>query len=345
MNTPTSRILTPPPRLSTEGPAPWPMFIGERGGAPDMPIFAPVPEMVDPGLYLPEAGLREAVRIAIAIGQPLLVTGEPGTGKTQLAFWIARELGAGAPLIFNTKTTTTAAELFYHYDALRHFHASQLNRGELEIRTFIEFQALGLAILRAMPPQQVVAYAPAGPGAAAPCRSVVLIDEIDKAPRDVPNDVLNELEEMAFSVREAAWPPFRADPRLRPIVVLTSNSEKNLPDAFLRRCVFYHLKFPDATALQRIISNRLPAPGLDDRTRAAIETQAVEHFEQIRELPLRKRPATAELLAWVRVLHKLRLHVVTERRERASEIATTYAVIAKNREDLQAMREHLGLPE
>ncbi len=122
-----------------------------------------------------------------------------------------------------------------------------------------------------------------------PTRSVVLIDEIDKAPRDLPNDVLNEIEDMRFRVRETDWPPFEADPKYRPILILTSNSEKNLPDAFVRRCVFYHIPFPDKTALKNIIVRRFSdVPEFDPVMSDGFIDSALDHFDQIRSLNLKK---------------------------------------------------------
>ena len=299
------------------------LYVGDgetRGAAP--PLFAPLASLNDPTGYVAEPGLRDAVNVALALGQPLLLTGEPGTGKTQLAGSLAHELGLGAPLVFHVKTTSLARDLFYRYDSLAHFHDAQFRRDEkIEIETYIDYEALGLAVMRAEEK------------AAERVRSVVLIDEIDKAPRDLPNDVLNEIEAMAFTVRETGR-TFRADPRYRPIVVLTSNSEKNLPDAFLRRCVFYHIEFPDTDRLREIISRRVP---LSDAFQAEKLEPALARFEEIRRLQLGKLPATAELLAWVRILDQLQLDVRDAGRQR--EVAASYTALAKNDDDLKRMRK------
>jgi len=307
--------------------------LGERKLA--LPDFEELDRMNDPAGYVAEPGLRDAVNVALALGQPLLLTGEPGTGKTQLAASLSRELGLRAPLVFNVKTTSTARDLFYRYDSLGHFHDAQFRReGQVAIEDYIEYEALGLAVLLSQPSSEAATFLPAEYRGRGPARSVVLIDEIDKAPRDLPNDVLNEIEAMAFTVRETGR-SFRADARFRPIVVLTSNSEKNLPDAFLRRCVFYHIEFPDAARLRQIVERRV-APG--DAFSPAMLDAAIERFEEIRRLPLKKLPATAELLAWVRILDRLQL----DARGAAEALAFTYSALAKNEDDLIKMREAFG---
>ena len=191
-----------------------------------LPLFEKFGKLDNPEHYLAERGLKDAVNVALALGQPLLVTGEPGTGKTQLAASIAYELGLGSPLVFNVKTTSTAKDLFYRYDALRHFHDAQFHKAELTVEPYITYEALGLAILLSLDPREADPFLPEPLRSKGPARSVVLIDEIDKAPRDLPNDVLNEIENMTFSVKETGR-TFTADSRWRPILVLTSNSEKN----------------------------------------------------------------------------------------------------------------------
>jgi MoxR-like ATPase len=290
--------------------------------------------------YLADEPLRTAVDIAIGLGQPLLVTGDPGSGKTQLAFSIAHALGLGRPLVFRTKTTSRASDLFYRYDALRHFHAVQIRREEPSIEQFVTFEALGLAIVRSMDPVETDAVVPEHLRSREGLRSVVLIDEIDKAPRDLPNDVLVEFVEYSFEVPEAGW-RFRAHPERRPIVVLTSNSEKDLPEAFLRRCVFYHLEVPRGERLREIVRRRL---GIGDDTPAEerdLVENAVTHFERVRELPLRRAPSTGELLDWVRALRRLRLNVGAFSAEHRPLLETTYSVLAKTREDLLVVQKEL----
>jgi MoxR-like ATPase len=283
--------------------------------------------------YLAERGLRDAVNVALLLGQPLLVTGEPGTGKTQLASSVAHELGVNPPLVFNTKTTSTAKDLFYHYDSLAHFHDAQFHQEGLSVDKYITYEALGLAILLSLPPGEANSYLPANLKNKGPVRSVVLIDEIDKAPRDMPNDVLNEIENMSFTVKEAGR-AFGANQDYRPIVILTSNSEKNLPEPFLRRCVFYHIAFPDKDRLKQIVQRRLKLnSGFTDQ----MVENALQHFMSIRKLEkLRKKPATAELLAWLRILEKKAIDVSD--RNRAEEVAFSYSTLVKSKDDLELLR-------
>ena len=241
------------------------------------------------GRYLADPGLVDAVNIALRVGQPLLVTGEPGCGKTRLAWSVADELGLGEPLTFYTRSDSRAQDLLYTYDAVLRFHDIQAGQRKNRKRaadpeSYIQFEALGRAILDH---EQ---------------RRVVLIDEIDKAPRDFPNDLLNELDNMEFEIREI---PGTREERIRrakyrPVVVITSNSERQLPMPFLRRCVFYHLRFPDKAKLRRIIEERLGDYDLDGDLIAT----AVEKFRQVRRVKgLMKKPATGELLTWMLALH------------------------------------------
>jgi MoxR-like ATPase len=170
-------------------------------------------------------------------------------------------------------------------------------------------------------------------------RSVVLIDEVDKAPRDLPNDILHELESLEFTVREAEGYRFRAEREYRPFVILTSNSEKNLPDAFLRRCVFYHLTFPDPDRLRRIVATRLGHDGSASPETTEILNQAIEHFGKIRELPLQKKPATAEFLSWLRVLFDLGVPLDRATPAQADAYRLACSILAKNQDDAEKLRE------
>jgi MoxR-like ATPase len=302
----------------------------------ELPPFERLETLSDPADYLAGDGLCDAVNVALTLGQPLLVTGEPGTGKTQLAGSVAYELGLPPPLVFHTKTTSTARDLFYRYDSLRHFHDTHVRHEALSVESYITYEALGLAILLSMNPEEADPYLPEHLRGRGPLRSVVLVDEIDKAPRDLPNDILNEVENLTFAVRETGR-VFRAEQGYRPILVLTSNSEKNLPDAFLRRCVFYHIPFPDKERLKEIVERRLK---LGSAFTPRMLDRALAHFEQIRELSLRKKPATAELLSWLRVLDRLQIDVGELRPGQAEALAFTYAILAKSSEDRETILRH-----
>jgi MoxR-like ATPase len=328
----------------------------------------------DAANYLVGDELRQAVNVALTLGQPLLLTGAPGTGKTQLARRVAYELGLTTkffPLVFNTKSISTAKDLFYQYDALRHFHdvqvsksndatnqsatleenaalaenatADQKDKNNLSAEPYITYEALGKAILLTLDPTNVLRmklnqYLPADLQSLGPVRSVVLIDEIDKAPRDLPNDVLNEIEDMSFVVKEIVTDnkpglTITADSKYRPVIIITSNSERDLPDAFLRRCVFFHIDPPDRDMLSRIVADRLMVQVMSTVTKTAL----INLFTKIRdELNLKKPPATAELLYWMRVLENA--HIDLAEASDREKLQQTFYALAKNPEDLKTLR-------
>ena len=225
-----------------------------------------LPDVTDPPpeRYDADQALLDAANTALCLGRPLLLTGEPGSGKTEFANHLAWRLGlerrywdpalarerAEYALRFDTKSESRARDLFYTIDQVARFQQAQSTEDEEKVNPllFMEFQAMGRAILYAAPPDELARRLPpwqAHPGA--PRRSVVLIDEIDKAPRDFPNDLLMEIERARFFSPELNH-TVQAQPRFRPIVVITSNSEKTLAEAFLRRCVYYNIDFPKSRA-------------------------------------------------------------------------------------------------
>lgn len=266
--------------------------------------------------YLPPDGLIDAINVALILKQPLLLTGEPGTGKTQFAYYVSWKLKQDPPLIFETKSTSLARDLFYTFDTLGRFHAPGRGTGAqpedamAEARQFITYNALGIAILRANKKDEMAKYVPNksalfNDGEKRP--ALVLVDEIDKAPRDFPNDLLNEVENMYFRIPELG---VTGDDKIsvpegaeRPVLILTSNSEKHLPDAFLRRCVYYHIPFPNYDALKKIVLSRMK--GLEGMDKWLDEALAL--FAEVRKLDTRldKKPATAELLGWLKSLHRM----------------------------------------
>ncbi len=238
--------------------------------------------------YIAPRDLQVAVNAAVALRRPLLVKGEPGTGKTQLAHEIAAAMGA--PLIeWHIKSTTKAAQGLYEYDAVARLRDSQLGDPRVsDISNYIRRGKLWEAF-------------------ASPEPSVLLIDEIDKADIEFPNDLLLELDRMEFHVHETGE-TVRA--RHRPVVVITSNNEKELPDAFLRRCFFHWIAFPDRETLRAIVEAHFP--GLQ----TALVEEALTLFLDIREAPgLKKKPSTSELLDWLRLLlhEELPLETLRER--------------------------------
>lgn len=276
-----------------------------------------------PELYKPSPQLWQAVTVALELGLPLLLTGEPGTGKTDLANYIAWYFNLGEPLVFDAQTTSSARDLFYRYDALAHFQYAQtskeaLSPDEVE-RKFIEPVALGKAIKTGE-------------------RRVVLLDEIDKAPRDLPNNVLAALEDLRFTVAETGK-KYQTEPRNRPIIIMTSNSEKNLPDPFLRRVAYYHISMEEIDLLGILTSK---VDGLSNTDCEAV----IAHYNRIRNnRKMQKKPATAELIHWASLLQKMNFptHKLNDLDSLADaekeHLITSYSVLAKTREDLAALKK------
>lgn len=286
--------------------------------------------------YIADAGLKDACNVALLLGQPLLLTGEPGTGKTQLAYSLAWELGLEQPLKFETKSTSIARDLFYTYDALKRFQDLQSGVSATQFLDYISFQALGLAILRSRNPNEVKDLFPIEILHSQKTRSVVLIDEIDKAPRDFSNDLLNELELMYFRIPELANEKIVGDTSLQPIVIITSNSEKDLPDAFLRRCIYYNIPFPEIERLKEIVANRL---GINASSSLFLQA-ALNLFEKLRspQIGLRKKPATSELLGWLIILQKFTHESANPLRQKEIVFGTLSSLI-KTAEDQEKARK------
>ncbi|MFN7166274.1 MAG: AAA family ATPase [Pannonibacter sp.] len=225
--------------------------------------------------YIATEDLRVAVNAAVALQRPLLVKGEPGTGKTVLAHEVAAALGA--PLLeWHVKSTTKAQQGLYEYDAVSRLRDSQLGDERVkDIRNYIRKGKLWDAFVSDV-------------------RPVLLIDEVDKADIEFPNDLLQELDRMEFFVYETGE---TIKARQRPVVIITSNNEKELPDAFLRRCFFHYIKFPDRETMTEIVAVHFP--GLKEK----LLREALSLFYDIRDVPgLKKKPSTSELLDWIKLL-------------------------------------------
>jgi MoxR-like ATPase len=258
--------------------------------------------------YVATDDLKVAVNAATKLRRPLLVKGEPGTGKTVLAQEIATALGA--PLIeWNIKSTTKAHQGLYEYDAVARLRDSQLGDERVhDIKNYIKKGKLWEAFT-------------------APELPVLLIDEIDKADIEFPNDLLQELDRMEFFVYETQETIKAVE---RPIVIITSNNEKELPDAFLRRCFFHYIKFPDRTTMQAIIDVHFPG------IQKMLVSKAMDIFYEVRDVPgLKKKPSTSELLDWLKLLlHEDMPLDVLQSRDPTKAIPPLHGALLKNEQDI-----------
>lgn len=258
--------------------------------------------------YVATDDLKVAVNAATRLRRPLLVKGEPGTGKTVLAQEIATALGA--PLIeWNIKSTTKAHQGLYEYDAVARLRDSQLGDERVhDIKNYIKKGKLWEAFT-------------------APQLPVLLIDEIDKADIEFPNDLLQELDRMEFFVYETQETIKAVE---RPIVIITSNNEKELPDAFLRRCFFHYIKFPDRTTMQAIIDVHFPG------IQKMLVSKAMDIFYDVRDVPgLKKKPSTSELLDWLKLLlHEDMPLDVLQSRDPTKAIPPLHGALLKNEQDI-----------
>src|ERR1700712_1570667 len=265
--------------------------------------------------YVATEDLKIAVNAAIALERPLLVKGEPGTGKTVLALEIAQSLGA--PLLeWHVKSTTKAMQGLYEYDAVSRLRDSQLGDERVkDIRNYIKRGKLW-------------------EGFVADERPVLLIDEIDKADIEFPNDLLQELDRMEFYVYETGE---TIKARRRPIVIITSNNEKELPDAFLRRCFFHYIRFPTPETMEAIVAVHFP----DIKKR--LVSQALRLFYELRDVPgMKKKPSTSELLDWLKLLmvEDIGPEVLRER-DGKKLIPPLHGALLKNEQDVHLF-ERLG---
>ena len=258
--------------------------------------------------YIATDDLKIAVNAAVALERPLLIKGEPGTGKTVLAYEIAKAFDA--PLItWHIKSTTKAHNGLYEYDAVSRLRDSQLGEERVhDVRNYLKKGKLWEAFT-------------------SPVRPVLLIDEIDKADIEFPNDLLQELDRMEFYVQETDE-TIRAE--VRPIVIITSNNEKELPDAFLRRCFFHFIRFPDAETLSAIVDVHFP--GIKPR----LVSEALKTFYEIRDTPgLKKKPSTSELLDWLKLLLVEDIDAETLREKTPSKlIPPLHGALLKNEQDV-----------
>ncbi|MBL8601620.1 MAG: MoxR family ATPase [Myxococcales bacterium] len=260
--------------------------------------------------YLTSDSLEAAVNCALALEKPLLIKGEPGTGKTMLAEALAASFDLKL-LTWHVKSTTRAQEGLYVYDTVARLYDSRFGDGDVrDVRRYIKYGALGESFRSEQ-------------------RVVLLIDEVDKADIEFPNDLLHELDRMRFKVNETND---EVVARHRPIVVITSNNEKDLPDAFLRRCVFHFIDFPEQELMKRIVA--VHHPNVD----AALVEQCLKVFFEIRGMTrIRKRPSTSELVDWIAVLQKAGITSVKLDRE-----LPFVGALLKKEQDLVAYADQLA---
>ncbi|SHM45841.1 MoxR-like ATPase [Paracoccus solventivorans] len=264
--------------------------------------------------YVASPDLALAVNAAVTLERPLLVKGEPGTGKTELARQVAASLGL--PIIeWNVKSTTRAQQGLYEYDAVSRLRDSQLGEARVhDIANYIRKGKLWQAF-------------------EADGKVVLLIDEIDKADIEFPNDLLQELDRMEFHVYETGETIMA---RHRPVVIITSNNEKELPDAFLRRCFFHYIRFPDAETLKRIVA--VHHPGLKPR----LLDEALTQFLELREAPgLKKKPSTSEFLDWLKLILAEDLSPEDLKRPAGEMLPRLHGALLKNEQDV-ALFERLA---
>ena len=257
--------------------------------------------------YLAPEELTIAVNATIALRRPLLVKGEPGTGKTELARQVAAALGL--PLIeWHIKSTTKAQQGLYEYDAISRLRDGQLGDARVhDVKNYIRRGKLWEAF-------------------AADSQVVLLIDEIDKADIEFPNDLLQELDQMAFHVYETGE---TVTAKERPIVIITSNNEKELPDAFLRRCFFQFIRFPDQDMLKQVVQMHFPD------VKEKLLTAALTRFFEVRETPgIKKKPSTAEVLDWLKLILAEELSPEDLRREGANALPPLHSALLKTEQDI-----------
>jgi MoxR-like ATPase len=258
--------------------------------------------------YIATSDLSIAVNAAITLEKPLLIKGEPGTGKTELARQVASSLAV--PIIeWNIKSTTRAQQGLYEYDAVSRLRDSQLGNTKIDnVENYIKKGKLWEAFI-------------------ADSKVVLLIDEIDKADIEFPNDLLHELDKMEFHVYETGQ---QVRAKQRPIIIITSNNEKELPDAFLRRCFFHYIRFPDQSTLEKIVEIHFP------NIKKSLLDRALTQFFEIRETPgLKKKPSTSEVLDWLKLLLADDINPSELRSDPKNILPKLHGALLKNEQDVQ----------
>lgn len=310
----------------------------------------------DIGSYQPSNSLISVLQMAISLGRPLLLAGKPGVGKTQFAHWVADqhiENFNKNVLQFNTKSTSVFADLFYEYDAVSHFRDANINNSLRANQTksaadYITLTALGFAVLCAkgkddeddeelnkiiQQSKQKLKISTTDLTE----KSVVLIDEIDKAPRDFPNDLLYEIENLSFTIKEINKTIKLNDKEKENVVIiLTSNDEKNLPDAFLRRCLFYYIDFPSEPELKAIVAKKLTISGADFTSNelAGLDEKINWFFKIYHAKTIDKKPSTSECIDWINYLKE---HDLLNKD--VKDCKDSFSCLVKKNEDLQELNK------
>lgn len=314
-----------------------------------------------PANYAASPDLVDAVNTSVALGKPLLVTGNPGTGKSQLAERVAWEFNLGPVLRFEAQSLSEANDLFYRFDLVGYLSAVELLKASMQqtgggagMTTLpimstvspdqhLRLGPLGEAIVRSDPKTHEkifdAVFAPETAAGAAPRPSVVLIDEVDKASRDFPNDLLNGIERREFSIRELGIQSVLANPAYPPIVIITSNSERDLPPPFLRRCTFFHIADPEQPDLEKILVRKFFPRGSRGEPRGSLPRfykEMLESFVKFRDThkqALQYTPGTSELIDWTEALRRLDVDENGSFGSQMIQVRTTLSSVAKHRND------------
>ena len=309
----------------------------------------------DIGSYQPSDSLISVLEMTMSLGRPLLLAGKPGVGKTQFAHWVANQSFENFNknvFQFNTKSTSVFADLFYEYDAVSHFRDANIKTATVAnesktVADYITLTALGFAVLCAkglidddIELQKIIKQSKQNlkiGDADLKAKSVVLIDEIDKAPRDFPNDLLYEIENLSFSIKEINKTiKLNDQEKENVVIILTSNDEKNLPDAFLRRCLFYYIDFPSEAELKAIVAKKLTTNGVDftAKERDGLDEKMLWFFKIYEAKTIDKKPSTSECIDWINYLKE---HDLLDKN--IQQCKNSFSCLIKKNEDLQELNK------